>query len=254
MAQKEFDFNEFITYLEAKKKALETVIASVKAASELGALGPIRFPRLGEEAASPAVAAATSAEPIELPVGALSSKSLPDAIKLYLSAVRKKQTNKEIEAGLKEGGVETTAQNFSTSVGGALFRLKKSGELLRFKDGWGLSEHYSEHLRSKLSQDSKQAPKKKNRKGGKGKARKIAPAAVKPLQSGLEQRIEAVLKADRSKVYLPREIAECLKIDHIGIVAAALGRMASKNKADKLSGGKYQAPALAHTQEAPRVM
>jgi hypothetical protein len=184
MAQKEIDFNELIANLEDKKKALEAVITSVKAANALGALGPIRFPRLAGDTTSLA-APVPNAESIELPVGALSSKSLPDAIKLYLSAIRKKQTNKEIEIGLKEGGVETTAKNFSTSVGGALFRLRKAGDVLRFKDGWGLSEHYSDHLRSKLSQDNKPAAKKKTRKVTKAesKAGAIATSAMPPATS-----------------------------------------------------------------------
>jgi hypothetical protein len=252
MTAEKIDPAAVLTFLEAKIAALQAVANSWKKALELGALGPSRFPRLPDGAAEKTNSQPIE-EPVDLPVGLLSSKSLPDAIKLYLGAVRKKQTNKEIEAGLKEGGVETTAQNFSSSVAGALFRLRKSGDVLRFKDGWGLSGHYPEHLRAKLSQDNKQAPKKKTRKGKQAKHQVGVPELpIAQHAEGLEQRIETVLKADHSKVYLPKEIDEILHTGRSGVVATALGRMASKHKAEKVPGGKYRAYSGGKVQEIPK--
>jgi hypothetical protein len=243
LAQKEFDFNEFISYLEAKKKALEALITSAKAAHELGALGPQRFPRLSGESA-PVGELAPVADPIELPRGALLNKSLPDAIRLYLSAVKKKQNNKEIVAALKDAGVESTSANFEGVVAGALKRLKDSHVLLRFDDGWGLAELYPESLRARLLQNDKPASKKKAAKRTKAKkSLNIERIFSEPgvPQEGLEHRIKAVLEADRSQSYLPNEMAEKLSIERPGRVATALGRMAGKHTAEKIEGGKYRA-------------
>jgi hypothetical protein len=86
----------------------------------------------------------------DLPMGALRSKSVPDAITLYLAAGRRKQTNKDIAAGILAGGLETGAKNIEASVAASLFRLKKAGTVLRFADGWDLAEHYPDHIRKKL--------------------------------------------------------------------------------------------------------
>jgi hypothetical protein len=251
MAQKEFDFNEFIENLEAKKKALETLIISAKAAHELGALGPLRFPRVSGDKA-PVAEPLPITEPIDLPRGALLGKSLPDAIRLYLSAVKKKQSNKEIVTALKDAGVESTSANFEGVVAGALKRLKDSGVLLRFEDGWGLAELYPESLRSRLSQNGKPANKRKPAKRAKAK-KSPSPEAVVP-QEGIEHRIKAVLEADRSKSYLPAEMAEKLGVEHPGVVATTLGRMAYKHIAEKIEGGKYRAYVSGNVHEMQKTM
>jgi hypothetical protein len=86
----------------------------------------------------------------DLPVGALRNQTLPEAIKLYLQAGNRKQTNKEIAVGVRAGGFESGSGNLDTAVGSALFRLKKAGVVLRFEDGWDLAEHYPDHIRRKF--------------------------------------------------------------------------------------------------------
>ncbi|HVT48091.1 MAG TPA: hypothetical protein VHD57_09915 [Vicinamibacterales bacterium] len=86
----------------------------------------------------------------DLPVGALRGHTLPDAIKVYLEAGNRKQTNKEIATGIRAAGFETGQANLEAGVASALFRLKKAGTVLRFKEGWDLATHYSDHLRKKL--------------------------------------------------------------------------------------------------------
>ena len=95
----------------------------------------------------------------DLPMGALRSKSVPDAITLCLAAGHRKQTNKEIAAGIVAGGLESGAKNLEASVAATLFRLKKAGVVLRFADGWDLAEHYPDHIRKKL-ESTTAAPKK----------------------------------------------------------------------------------------------
>ena len=107
MAENMMDYQTMLADMEAKKAVLEQAIASLKAAIVAGALG-----RSGEVPPGSFSAGSSSMEPVELPVGAFLNKSVPAAIKLYLSAVKKKQTTQQITTALKEGGVESIASNF----------------------------------------------------------------------------------------------------------------------------------------------
>lgn len=113
----------------------------------------------GDPGHNGAPATSASAAAFDLPMGALRKKSVPDAITLYLAAGHRKQTNKEIAAGILAGGLETGAKNLEASVAATLFRLKKAGLVLRFTDGWDLAEHYPDHIRKKL-ESTTAAPKK----------------------------------------------------------------------------------------------
>ena len=53
----------------------------------------------------------------------------------------------------------------NTIVMNTMYRLKSEGELLKFKDGWGLAELYPENLRTRINKTA--APKESKRKGGK---------------------------------------------------------------------------------------
>src|SRR5207248_11676301 len=101
----------------------------------------------------------------DIPKGAFLGKSIPEAISIYLKTVRKKCTGSEIAQSLKKGGIESTSRNFQLTVTNTLYRLKEAGKVLRFEDGWGLSEWYPEGLRSRVDQKKtkgkKSGPKKK---------------------------------------------------------------------------------------------
>jgi hypothetical protein len=169
MAADKPEGDSFLSLLDAKIAALQTLRDVYIKALALGALG-----QPGDEAAIAGGShqpiqlqgfiyggGGTNSSPMELPTGAFLGKSIPEAIKLYLSAVKKKQTAREIATALKEGGMESTASNWETTVTGALHRLKTAGAVLRFKDGWGLAELYPESLRSRLAKDDK--PRKRGR-------------------------------------------------------------------------------------------
>lgn len=161
MAADRIDFAEVLASLEAKRAALDALIGSYRAAIAVGALGG-DIDVSGIQSASSATAGTSrSGGPIDLPQGALLGKSLPAAIQLYLSAARRKQTTHEIVAALKDGGVETTSQNFINTVYTALQRLKTAGTVLKFNDGWALSEFYPENLRAKLAAQSEGRPRRK---------------------------------------------------------------------------------------------
>ena len=236
MAENMMDYQTMLADMEAKKAVLEQAIASLKAAIAAGALG-----RSGEVPMGSFSVGSPSMEPVELPVGAFLNKSLPAAIKLYLSAVKKKQTTQQITTALKEGGVESIASNFETVVVGALHRLKMAKEVLRFKDGWGFADYYPDHIRKAVSQAKK--PTRKNaKKVAKAKGKKVTgqKAQVVPITQGLEQRIETILKSQNEKPLPAAEIAKILEANVAG-VALALGRMHRKGKAEKCGDGKYRA-------------
>jgi hypothetical protein len=178
MAQETFDYSAMLADARAKRAALDAFITSLENAQALGALGQA-VPGSGTSASG----FATSSGPaVELPMGALMGKSVSNAIKLYLSACRRKQTAKEIAGALKEGGVESTSKNFDIIVNNTMRLLKKAGVVLQFKDGWALAELYPEAIRARISQQQGNESKtpasgKKRKKRKQAKAKKDAPSA-----------------------------------------------------------------------------
>src|ERR1700733_9104898 len=144
---KAIDYSVMLADLYAKRAGIDAAIAGIIAASG----GNVSLPEgIGTGPLAPGTP--TDRQPTELPRGAFLGKSLPAAVKLYLSAAMKKQTIKEIATALREGGVESTSDNFESVITGSLNRMKNSGEVLRFKEGWALAEFYPEHLRRSLAQ------------------------------------------------------------------------------------------------------
>jgi ribosomal protein L9 len=180
MATEKLERDAFLAVIDRKIAALKALAESYRTAMALGAIGQpgeIDLSTLGS-------GGSRSESPMDLPQGALLGKSLPAAVKLWLTAARRKQTVKEITAALRDGGVESTSPNFESVITGALHRLKANNEVLRFKDGWALAELYPASLRSSLTKDAKAAIRatrttqrtKKAARQGQRKARKAEPA------------------------------------------------------------------------------
>jgi hypothetical protein len=177
MASEKFDFAEFLAVLEAKRAALDALIGSYRAALSIGALGQPGDVDLSAVASMPGLNTGKGG-PVELPQGVLLGLSLPAAIKLYLSAARRKQTTREIATGLKEGGVESTAKLFENTLTTALHRLKVAGDVLKFNDGWALAEFYPENLRNRIAaqadqKSAKKAPPKSRKRTAKKQAQAL---------------------------------------------------------------------------------
>lgn len=229
------DYAAILADMEAKKLALDAAIASLKAAIAAGALGaasdissvsPSNFSRsLGGEA-------------VPLPRGALLGKSGTEAIKLYLSSVRTKQTNKEIGDALKQGGVESTGKNFDAFVNSSLFRLKNAGELLRFDDGWGLAEWYPESFRTKIAEKSTGSVKRKAKKRTVPRPKATSKSKTETPTEGLQQRIVEAI-AFLGGAVSSQGIAESLDVN-LGAVNLSLGKMAAKGKVEKGTDGNYR--------------
>ena len=94
------DYAAILADMEAKYAILGNAITSLRALLGAGVVGPV-----GDISLPGSVPASNpGGMSMALPRGAFLGKKAPEAIKLYLSAVRKKQTNKEIAQALKEGG------------------------------------------------------------------------------------------------------------------------------------------------------
>jgi hypothetical protein len=190
MASEKFDFGEVLAALEAKRAALDTLIASFRAAISIGALGQTGDVEIAVPTGSISLSGATPTVAVELPQGALLGMSIPNAIKLLLSAARRKMTTREITTGLKEGGVESTSKFFENTVTTALHRLKAVGEVLKFNDGWALAELYPESLRNRLAAQGEQRKPKKATKGRK-RSPKSKTARVLTLPPAEEQAVNS---------------------------------------------------------------
>ena len=189
MPIEKIDYAALLSDLEAKKAALEASIATLKSAMALGVLGQAAegLDLSSASASSPI----ENGVPVELPHHAFLGASVPSAIKTYLQVVKKKQTIKEIATALKEHGMESTSDSFEGVVTGALNRLKVAGEVLRFKEGWGLSAWYPASFRSQVNTT------KPARKGKKRTAKK-------------KQQPEVQANSEHSKPSVPNQIAELL--------------------------------------------
>ena len=240
--ENKFDYAAVIADLKAKRMALDGLIGSFEAAQAQGALG-----HQGEVSLPHAVDAYIGDSPVDLPVGILLGKSIPAAIKMYLGAVKKKMTNREIANALSEHGVESTSDNFEGVVSGALKRLKESGELLRFKDGWALAELYPEHLRNRISKERKPARKKsKTKKTPEAKAQtapKLMSAPKEDTMPGPQALIERFFSEHpTSAEFSLKELTEHLhlKVQTVGLITS---KLAHKGWLEKTDTGKFRRPA-----------
>jgi hypothetical protein len=186
------DLDGFLAAIDAKIAALQQLRQSYIAAVSVGAIGqpsdldPATLPPPpATTGATPASAAQPQPSgPIELPTGVFRDKGIADAIRLYLSLARRKQPFKAIQAALIEGGLATTSEFFEQTLSSTLHRLRKSGELLQFKDGWDLASSYPDSLRQRMGQTKESAPKRGKKKRAKKKAdAKAAATPAKPKES-----------------------------------------------------------------------
>ena len=244
MALEKIDYIAMLADLKAKRTVLDASISGIEMALASGVLGQtVEGSSIHDGLFTP-----VARESVDLPVGAFLGKSVPAAIKLYLSVTKRKQTNAQIAAALKDGGIESTAENFEQVVTGALNRMRAGGDVLRFKDGWGLAEHYNESLRSRLTQqDRKQGTKARKR------AKRTHGGAPRTGGSGLEARVEAVLRSDEKKEFTTAEIGQVLGLTATHVLGLALGRLAKKHRAEKCGGGKYRA-VNGNVQEMPKAV
>lgn len=247
MPNEKLDYAAMLSDLRIKKAALEASIATLESAMALGVLG--QLPEgVDLSTAASGSGAAESAMPIELPHHAFLGVSVPQAIKTYLEVVKKKQTIKEIASALKEHGMESTSDSFEGIVTSALNRLKGNGEVLRFKDGWGLTAWYPASLRTQINTAAK--PRKTGKK--RSKKKKTEPEAKTEATPTIPKRIAELLSKKNGTALAASQIAEELAISTKGL-ALILGGMVARKTIVKTESGLYSAP-LSNVREMAAVI
>jgi hypothetical protein len=252
------DYASILADLEAKKTALEATIASIRGAIAVGSLG-----QSGDGTGYTASALPTSMNGGEVPAGAFFGKSIPDAAKLYLEIIKKKQTSKEIAGALLKGGMESASKNFPSIVHSILDRARKAANPAFVKLGtqWGLASWYPNFVPSAAKPSSN---KKLEGKTSKKKARSKSASTKTPAITTIEPASQASEKKNGKEpstnakrimdVLLAKPGVE-LGLDAIaqqtGIPVRNVGLLVNnfirgKNpKVEKTSSGKYRVVSTA---------
>lgn len=259
MSAENIDLNSVIALLESKRAALDSAINALRAVLATGATGPT--PEGTTLDFSVPFSASGSGG---IPDGAFHGKSIPEAIRLYLELIRKKQTAREISEGLKKGGIESTAKYFDKMIYATLDRLKKSREIVKIGSEWGLPQWYPALMRASTGRlagigglaDNGQKPKRKGRPrkvSSKAKGQKlshVAPIEAKPMAIPLKVK-NAKSKSGPSDTiwgflletpgsHTAEEIRAAADIKDIKVATLLLGQLIKKGRVEKTEDGKYQ--------------
>jgi hypothetical protein len=244
MANETLDYTAILADLETKKAALEQAIMSVRAAMGSASSG-------GDFQVG-----AGSIHNGEVPAGAFFGKSIPEAAKLYLQIVKRKQTTKEISEGLKQGGMESTSGNFVGIVHSGIIRASKSpssGILKLGKALWGLTEWYPRGVGTSTASTKSGKKKAKAKRPAVKRADKVeTKAAVSPAPEHVNPAPVSAPKRDRSGDFTKRVIgllaehpSKEFSLDELGkklgakpfVVRMQMQKLAKTEKVEKTAHG-----------------
>lgn len=241
-SESKLDYGALLSDLEAKKAVLDQAIASIRAAMAAGALGAtegMSYVKLAGTLVTP------SLHNGEVPTGAFLGKNIPDATRLYLSIVKKKQTSQEIAQALRDGGMETASKNFEGMVHSILTRASKknSAEIVKVGRAWALAEWYPAGIRAAVVQE------KKTRKAKRGRSRKAEKAVIEPKTTPAPELntskdkgelIAEFLRKNPNRAYSRQEVCDALKIDARGL-HVIFPKLVRRKVAEEVEAGKYRA-------------
>jgi len=247
MGVEQIDYAAILADLEGKRNALDATIQTLRMALAVGTLGQTGDVVLGP--APPPFGSSSFGN--EVPAGAFLGKSIPDAARLYLEIVKKKQTSKEIAEALSKGGMESNARNFPQMVHSVLDRARKannSGIVKLDRSHWGLTEWYPASLRASAG-TVKRIPKKKGArkaKGNKKTAQHSLPAKASKAGEQQGKASERALQFLNSKRNLEHSLEEIAK--HLGMgtkgARLTLGKLVKAGKIRLSAPGMYTAEPL----------
>lgn len=251
MGSEQMDYAVILANLEAKRAALDATIASIRAAIATGVLGQVGdippSANGGGGLYSPMGGSG------EIPAGAFLGKSIPDAAKLYLEIVKKKQTSKEIAEALIKGGMESSSRNFQQIVHSILDRTRKAnGGIVKLdRSYWGLVTWYPAGLLRASGSASEKRPalrkkmkKAKAVKAGKGggvvgpqQSASTQPPAQPTSAAGIDARVTNFLRAHDPAGFSAKQVAEALAAA-VGVVNFAAARLANRGVIRRGDDGK----------------
>lgn len=234
------DYAAIIADLEAKRAALDATLVAFRTAQALGALG-----QPGDTSTLvPSVSGG------EVPAGAFLGKSIPEAAKLYLGIVKRKQTSREIADAIKNGGIESTAKNFYGNVHAILDRARKAGSgIIKLgRSHWGLAEWYPAGLRSSVLAPEKRSRRTRRGRPPKSESRTHGVTGDRLLGASLLDAVEIpkpkerILQVLRNQPGIELSLAELAEHLKIGKRAAnmVLVSLAQKKAVQKMANGKYR--------------
>jgi hypothetical protein len=244
------DYAAILADLEAKKASLEAAIGAVRSAIAMGAAG-----QAGDfSAASPVTSASIpSLHNGEVPAGAFLGKSIPDAAKLYLEIVKKKQTSKEIADGLRRGGIESTSQNFVGIVHSILDRTRKTpnGGIVKLdRSTWGLTEWYPRGIASTAAPTKKSKGKKRSSKKAEKKRpepstisndlKAGAPTWTPTDGSGFKERALALFRQNPLKEFSLEEIEKQTGATRF-VLIMNMPKLVKASQVEKTASGYFRA-------------
>lgn len=135
MAQ-EVDYAAVLADLEARRAALDGVIAVLKQLVGTGALEAILVPPTGDKAEG-GMARTAAATPSEVAPGMFHGLSVSEAARKFLEMKKAKQRTVDIAAALRQGGIESTAANF---YGNVFTTMKRRKDFIKLGKFWALAE------------------------------------------------------------------------------------------------------------------
>jgi hypothetical protein len=174
MADQNLDVGAYLAGLKAERARLDIVIAHIESTlgltpsdtsyAGMGATGAMGMPSTGREAAG------------KVRSDEFFRMSIPEAVRRYLEIMKAPQSPTAIVGALKAGGVLSESKNFYTTVWTALKRLRKAGDIVNTRTGWGLSDWYPNKPKGAVE----------DKKGKRGKQKKGRKAASKAPQAPKE--------------------------------------------------------------------
>ena len=142
MASEVIDYEAVLVDLEAKKAAIEGVIAGIRQLLALGAL-------TGAGASGIRGFEATTVES-----DTFFGMSIGEGAKKFLRMIKRKQSAAKIAEALEAGGFSHTSKSFPNTVRTTLLRMAVDGEVVQVGKEWGLPEWYPGYRKGQRAKDT----------------------------------------------------------------------------------------------------
>jgi hypothetical protein len=145
MSEYFIDYEKVLADLESKRDALNDAINGIRKLLHVNAQ------MLPDGTIKPTVNQLTGAQ--EIASDTFFGLSIRDAIKKYLSMMRKPQPYRVIADALEEGGFQHSSKKFHNTVNTTLNRLSEGdeAEIVKIRGEWGLAEWYPGMKRAKAA-------------------------------------------------------------------------------------------------------
>lgn len=155
-------FASVLAELETERDGLTAAINVIRRKMGLPQEGELISAAPATAVANGAGAAAdTSKLPVEISADTFFGMKVPEAIRKYLAMTKRPAQAAAITKALLDGGLQSTAKDFSAAVQSSLTRMR--GEIVKVPTGWALAEWYPGRSFDKPTRPRKAAGEKKEK-------------------------------------------------------------------------------------------